>query len=64
MVDQDGCHSEMISQLLRQVTSSPHDADVKGDVSRRSIYPPSLVMIAFIFLELRRGRGPQIAHSE
>ena len=31
MVDQDGFQSEMITQLLRQVMSSPHDADVKGD---------------------------------
>ena len=55
MADQDGRHSEMITQLLRHVKSSPHDADVKGDIFRRTIYPPSLVVIAFIFSELRRG---------
>ena len=32
MADQDGRHSEMITQLLRHVTASPRDADVKGDV--------------------------------
>ena len=47
-------HSEMITQLLRHVTPSPPDAGVKGDIFRRSIYPPSLVVIAFIFSELRR----------
>ena len=45
-------HSEMTTQLLCHVTSRPHDADAKGDIFRRTIYPPSLVIIAFIFLEL------------
>ena len=31
MADQDGRHSEMITQLLRHVMSSPHGTDVKGD---------------------------------
>ena len=39
------------------MTSSPNVADVKGDMFRRTIYPPSLVVIAFIFSELRRGGG-------
>ena len=55
MADQDRRHSEMITQLLRHVTSHRHDADVKGDIFRHTIYPPSLVVIAFIFSELRRG---------
>ena len=55
MADQDGPHSEMITQLLRHVASSPHDADVKGDIFRRTIYPPSLVVIAFISSVLRGG---------
>ena len=46
MADQDGCHSERIMQLLRHVASSRRDADVKGDIFRRTIYPPSLVVIA------------------
>ena len=57
MADQDGRRSEMITQLLCHVTSSPHDADVKVDIFRRTIYPQSVVVIAFIFLELRRGSG-------
>ena len=57
MVDQDGRHSEMITQLLRHMTLSPHDADVKGDILRRTIYTPSVVVVAFIFSELRRGGG-------
>ena len=57
MADQDGRHSEMITQLLRHVTSQPHDVDVKGDIFRHTIYPPSLVVIAFIFSELRRVGG-------
>ena len=40
MADRDGCHLEMITQFLRYVTSFAHDADVTGDISRRSIYPP------------------------
>ena len=46
---------EMITQLLLPVTSSPRDANVKGGIFRRTIYPLNLVVIAFIFLELRRG---------
>ena len=57
MADQDGRHSEMITQLLRHVTSEPRDADVKGDIFGHTIYPPSLVAVAFIFSELRRGGG-------
>ena len=43
----------MITQLLRHVTPSRRDADIKGDIFRRTIYPPSLVVIALIFSELR-----------
>ena len=57
MADQDGRHSKLNTQILRHVTSSPHDAEVKGDIFRRTIYPPSLAVIAIIFLELRRGGG-------
>ena len=35
----------MITQLLRHVASSPSYADVKGNISRLTIYPPSLVGI-------------------
>ena len=35
MADLDGRHSEMITQLLRRVTSLPHDANVKGHIVRR-----------------------------
>ena len=57
MADQDGRHSEMIMQLLRHMTLSPHDVHAKGDISRGTIYPPHLIVIAFIFSELRRGCG-------
>ena len=49
MVDQDGLRSEIITQLLRHVTSSSYDADLKGEIFRRTVYHPSLVVIAFIF---------------
>ena len=39
----------------RHETSSTINADAKGDIFRRTIYSPSLVVIAFIFLELREG---------
>ena len=32
VVNQDGRHSEMITQLSCYVTSSPHDADVKEGI--------------------------------
>ena len=57
MADPDGRHLEMITQLFRQGTSSSHDVDVKGDIFRRTICPPSLVVIAFIFSELRMERA-------
>ena len=34
-----GRHSEMITQLLHHVTSSPHNAEVKGDIFRRNYLP-------------------------
>ena len=71
MADKDGRHAKMITQLLSHVTSSPYDADVNGDIFIRNIYPPSLVVIAFIFSKLGRGEGippgrrrPKKAHSE
>ena len=56
-LDQDDHHLEMITQLIRHVTSSRHDADYKGYIFSHTIYPPSLVVLAFIFSELQRGRG-------
>ena len=54
---QDGRHSEMVTQLLRHMTSQPHNPDVKGDIFRHTLYPPSVVSIAYIFSELRGGGG-------
>ena len=48
MADQGGHHSEMITQLLRYVTSSAHDADVKGYIFSHTIYHPGFVVEAFI----------------
>ena len=39
MADQDGCHSDLTSQLLRHVTFSRYDAEVKEDNPRSTIYP-------------------------
>ena len=52
---QDGHRSEMITQLLSHMSSSDHDADVIGDIFRRTVYPPSLIVIAFIFKDLWDG---------
>ena len=57
MADQDGRPSEIISQLIRHVTSSPRDVDINADIFRGTIYPPSLIDIASIILGLRRGGG-------
>ena len=48
MADQDSGHSYIIMKLLRHVTSSPEDANVKAVICRRIINPPSLVVKAFI----------------
>ena len=37
------------------MTSSAHDADLKGNSFRRSIHPQSFIAVAFIFSELDRG---------
>ena len=50
-------HPDMITKLSRYVTSPPHDADVKGDIFRHTIYPPSLFVTAFIFSRLESGGG-------
>ena len=55
MKDQDGRHSEMITQLLRHVTSSPHNADVRGDIFRRAIYPPKSRCHSFYILLVMEG---------
>ena len=57
MADQDDRYLEMITQISRHVTSQPHDADVKEDIFGHSIYPPSLVVIAFVLSELRKRGG-------
>ena len=66
MADQDGRHSEKITQLLRHVTSSPDDADVKEDIIRHAIYPRSLVVIDRIFSEIKIGgwRNPSPPRSQ
>ena len=51
MADQDGRHSEMITQLWRHHIMMRTS---KETFFRRTIYPPSLVGITFIFSELRR----------
>ena len=45
MADKDGSHSQMITQLLRHVTSSSHDTDVKGGIFRRTISPPGILPV-------------------
>ena len=55
IADQDGRQSEMITQLLGHVTSSPYDVDVKGDIFKHTKDSPNLVVIACIFSELQRG---------
>ena len=60
MADQDGRHSDIMWQLLRHVKSSSRDEDVKGDIFTSTIYPQSLVVIAFILPELRKwGRNQE-----
>ena len=39
------------------MTSSAHDADLKGNNFRRTIYPQSSIAVAFIFSELDGGGG-------
>ena len=56
MADHNLRHSEIITHLLRLLTSSTHDVDVKEDIFKRTIYRPRLVVIALIFSELRRGQ--------
>ena len=55
--DQDSRHSEMVLLLLRHVTSFPHNSNVKGDIFRHTMYPPRVVVIAFILSDLRKGEG-------
>ena len=42
--------------IFRHLTSS-RDGDVKADIFRCTIYPQNLVVVAFIFSELRSGGG-------
>ena len=54
MADQDDGHLDTMTQLLNHMTSTPPDADIRRDICRRAIYPPNLVVIGFIFSELRK----------
>ena len=48
MADQNGRHSEMVTQLLRHVTSQLHNADVKGDIL--DIVPTLQVSLSQLFI--------------
>ena len=63
MADQDGRYSEMITHLLRHVISSPHDADVKGDIFRHTIYPPSIGVIKSTWETEAPGHGFLLLYS-
>ena len=45
----------MTTQLLRYVTSSPHNVDVKGDIFKHTIYPLSPIVIDFYRLGVTEG---------
>ena len=55
MADQYGRCLEIMTKFPRHVTSSAHDADLKGNYFRRIIHPQSSIAVAFIFSELDRG---------
>ena len=57
MVDQDGHHPEMITQLLRHVKSSPHDVDVKGDICQTYCLPSKSRRHSFNILGVTKGEG-------
>ena len=44
-----GSKMAAIRQLLRYMTSSLRDADLKGDIFRRTIYPLSLTVILCLY---------------
>ena len=54
MADQCGRRLE-INYFPRHVTSSAHDADLKGNNFRRTIHPQSFIVVTSIFSELDRG---------
>ena len=45
---QDGRNLAIMSKLPRHITSSLRDADFKGEIFGRTIYPSSVTVIAFI----------------
>ena len=47
----------------RHVTSSAHDADLKGKKFRRTIDHQSFIAVAFIFLEMNNGGLPETPRS-
>ena len=51
MADQDGRRSEIRMHFLHHVTSSPHDADLKGDRFELTLDPPSAVVIGDLRFE-------------
>ena len=63
MADQDGLRSEIRMHFLHRVTSSPHDADLKGDRFGLTIEPPSAVVIALILGDFRFEYEYEIAYE-
>ena len=60
MAGQDGCHSDVLTQLLLRVTPSPRAADLKGDIFGRLV--GCLVFKALIFPEVQRGTESDNPH--
>ena len=44
-------------KLLRHVTSSSHNVEFKQDIVRHTTTPPSLAVISFYILEVKKGVG-------
>ena len=56
MAYQEGRHLDIMTQLLRHLTSSPHNADLKRDIFRRTIYPR--VSLSYLLYSRSYDRNP------
>ena len=55
--NQDGRHSDIMTQLLRHMTSSPYYKEFKENILGRTIYPLSFVVKALYFWRYGGERG-------
>ena len=60
MADQNGCHSDIMTQFLCHVTISRHKTDIKGDIFQAYYLPSNSRRHSFLFSALLKDIPPSV----